>query len=892
MKISVDLLNSYLKKPLKTEDMVAAIEVTEVEVEEILYANKLDNKIIVAKVLEASQHPNADRLKLVKVETDAGVVDVVCGAPNVKAGLIVALAQVGTILPSGDEIGEAKIRGEVSHGMLCSELELGWGDDHSGIVELDPNLPLGKSLCDIAISSDILDVKTPSNRWDYMSYIGLAREIAATQPDNAMIEPEKGEIAYQDREVVKVKETGECKVFISAKLSVKANMQSPRWLVDNLQAAGMRSINPVVDVTNFVMLEYGQPSHAYDSKKITGTLGVRFAKDGESLTTLDDKTIKLTKNDLVIVDNSGPVGLAGVMGGQKTETEANTAEIIVEVANFDKTTVRRSAMRHGLRTEASARFEKGLPLPLPQLAMQRIITLLKKVCDGEILDSPVYQEYSKYEQQYLGMRLRKAERFLGYKLDEKEVASVLGKRGFKPTHFSFSKEVKAHLGKKYMYGAQIATENLDKFDCSLLTQHIYAKAGVIIGRTAEQQYSSGMEVPDFGLKPGDLLFLYGDEAENGKKIGHVGMLTSGNKVLQASSTQKKVVLSPITKFTKAKNYAGARRYVENFNHIISVEVPWWRNDVGLEVDLYEEVAKSIGYTRMPENLPQLPPSDTTSHQLLPSFMKLRIQLAALGLDEVMTHSFVSEKDVENINTRLADHLQIENPLSSEQDYLRTTMLSSHLQVVANNPGGGTIFEISRVYHKQKLGANEVWKLAITVWGENSLLRVMGVCDEIWGWYKYKPTVNRISDKSYIAGRSAELSDGLGVFGQLSPVTTNSFGAKGEVAFAEIDLDQITQLQGGVKALAIPPYQLIRKDITVELPVEVLWQAIVESIGNNTEKLEFGGEFSNDELQEIGRKRVSMIVHFDLGPNPTSAEIQKSMDKCHKALINIKSAKVL
>jgi phenylalanyl-tRNA synthetase beta chain len=443
-----------------------------------------------------------------------------------------------------------------------------------------------------------------------------------------------------------------------------------------------------------------------------------------------------------------------------------------------------------------------------------------------------------------------------------------------------------------MYGAQIATEKLEKFDCSLLTQHIYAKAGVILGRTAEQQYSSGMEVPDFGLKPGDLLFLYGDETKNGQKIGHVGILTSDNKVLQASSTQKQVVLSPITKFTKAKNYAGARRYVENFNHIISVEVPWWRNDVSLEVDLYEEVAKSIGYTRMPETLPQLPPSDTTKHQLLPYFMKLRTQLAALGLDEVMTYSFVSKRDVENINAKLADHLQIENPLSSEQDYLRTTMLSSHLQVAANNPGEGTIFEISRVYRKHKLGAKETWKLAITVWGENSLLRVMGVCDNIWGWYKYKPAVSRLINKNYIVGRSAEISDELGVFGQLSPVITNNFGIKGEVAFAEIDLDKITQLQGRVQAHVIPPYQLIRRDITVELPVEILWQVIVESIGSNAKKLEFGGEFSNEELQGRGRKRVSMIVYFDLGPNPTSAEIQKSMDKCYKALLNIKTAKVL
>ena len=686
-----------------------------------------------------------------------------------KPGLFVALAQVGTILPSGDEIGEAKIRGEVSHGMLCSELELGWGDDHSGIVELDPDLPLGQSLCDIAKTSDILDVKTPSNRWDYMSYIGLAREIAATQPDNALVEPESREMTYQDREVVKVKETGECSVFISAKLRVKANIQSPRWLVDNLQAAGMRSINPVVDITNFVMLEYGQPSHAYDGKKITGVLGVRFAKDGESLTTLDGKSIKLIKKDLIIVDSSGPIALAGVMGGQKTETEPNTAEVLVEVANFDKTTVRRAALRHGLRTESSARFEKGLPLPLPHLAMNRIVGLLEEICGAELVDSPVLQEYAKYGQQNLGMRIRKAERFLGYKLDEKEVVELLSRRGFNPSHFSFTKESKAQIGKEYMFGAQIASEKLKKFDCSLLTQYIYAKAGVVIGRTAEQQYAAGMEVPDFGLKPGDLLFLTGNETKNGNKIGHVGMFIGGNKVLQASSTLKKVTLSPVTKFTKAKNYAGARRYLDNFNHIISVDIPWWRNDVSLEVDLFEEVAKSLGYSIMPDSLPQLPPTNTTEHQLLPSLMQLRVKLAALGLTEVMTYSFVSKQDIEYTNGDIGQNLRIENPLSSEQDYLRSNMLSRHLQVVAGNQGEGSVFEISRVYQKQKLGVEESWKLAIAIWGDDSLLKVMGVLEMLWGWHRISPCVSRLAgDSNFITNRAASISDKLGVYAQVSP----------------------------------------------------------------------------------------------------------------------------
>lgn len=893
MKISVELINSYLEKPLKTDEMVSLLERTEVEVEEILYATKLDNKIVIAKVLETSKHPNADKLKLVKVETLGGVIDIVCGAPNVRAGIVVALAQVGTILPDGAEIGEAKIRGEVSHGMLCSERELGWGDDHSGIVELDPSFPLGQSLCDIAKSIDVLDIKTPSNRWDYLSYIGLAREISAFVPENRLIEPENRELIYHNREVVKVNNKGECKVFASVKLRVKANAQSPRWLVDNLQAAGMRSINPVVDITNFVMLETGQPSHAYDATQVSGSLGVRFALSGESLTTLDGKKLKLDKEDLLIVDNSGPIGLAGVMGGQKTETKANSEEIILEVANFNKTTVRRSALRHGLRTEASLRFERGLPLPLPEIAMNRIVSLLQDICGAEVVDSPVLQQYEEYATKYLGMRIRKAEKFLGYKLNEKDVARVLERRGFKASHFSFSKEIKDQLGKPYMYGAQIASEKLEKFDCSLLTQYIYAKSGVKLGRTAQLQFESGMEVPDFGLKPGDLLFLRGDEKTTKKAIGHVGMFAGNGKVLQASSTQKKVVLSPLTKFTKANNYAGARRYVDNFNHIISVEVPWWRDDVSMDVDLFEEVAKALGYEQMPETLPQLPPTDTTKHQLLPALMQLRNRLVALGLFEVMTYPFVSREDILKTNGDLSNNLQIENPLNSEQDYLRSNMLSSHFNAWRANSQhvGAAIFEISRVYHKQKLGASETWKIALSITGENSLLRLMGAIDKLVGWYGSDVQLDFGDNPNFITGRCAKIKD-LGEYGQVGSSKLNEFGISFELSYAEIDVQKIVKGQKQIKVNSLPPYQLIEKDITVEVGSATLWQDVKASLPKSVRATRFIDEFTNSDLEKDRRRRVSFAVQFDLGPNPRSKQINNEINKCHDALSKIDQAKVL
>ncbi len=892
MKIGVKVINSYLKKPLSTEDMVWALEQTEVEVEEILYSNKLDPKVIVVEIVEVESHPNADRLKLVTVSTDAGKKRIVCGAPNVKVGMRVALAQVGTILPDGTEITQATIRGEESAGMLCSEREIGWGDDHSGLVELNPRFPLGQSLCDIENYGDVLDIKTPSNRWDYLSYIGLAREIAAVSSGNALVEPGIGEYAYKNREVANVKKKVGCKAFYAVKLRVKAPAKSPQWVVDNLQASGMRSINPVVDITNLVMLEYGQPSHAFDLQKLKGQLQVRYAKPGESLTTLDGKVRKLTAEDPVIADDNGALDIAGVMGGEKTEIGPNTTEIYLTVANLDKTVVRRAALRHGMRTEASTRNEKGLPLPLPHLATKRLLDLLKEICEAEIIDGPFEQVFDHPVNPWLGLRIRKAERFLGTKLNEKEVTSGLMKRGFEPKHFSLTALTKEYLNKPYKFGANAWSDGLDAFDCSYLTQTILGKAAVKLPRTAADQFDMGADVSEAELKPGDLLFLTGQfenekEAKAHRHIGHVGLYVGKNKVLQASSTSKKVVLSPLNLFTKAKDYKGAKRYFEgNFNHIVSVEVPWWRNDINLEEDLFEEVAKIVGYDNIPATLPELPPMDTSKHQLLPDLMKVRRLLVSAGLQEVGTYSFVSQKDLEQTGLELHGHLQIENPLSSEQDFLRSNLLASHLRTAANNQVShkhADLFEVSRVYEKQGQETYERWVLGLTSWGSNSLLRVKKGLDMLTQNYQLQAKVRRAEINNFEASRSGEVVVNKTVvaqFGEVMSSTKHNFGIKTEVSHA---LVEITQLIAGVtspRILAPLPYQLIERDFTLEVSDTVLWQDAHDALlqQSNIVRVEFMGIFKNPELQKQKLHRLSVRVNYDLGPNPTQDQIDVEQNK--------------
>ncbi len=921
MKVSINAINQHFKKPLSTEDIVSALEKTEVEIEEIIRAHKLDKKIVTAKVLKVIDHPNSDRLHLADVEFGKGKkITIVCGAPNLAENMVVALAQVGSVLPSGDKIAKVKIRGVESRGMLCSEKELALSDDHSGIAVLDPSLPLGISLCDIELFSDIIDIKTPTNRWDMLSIEGLAREIFSNNNSCVLVNMPTKEIKFEDREIVQVIDKQACKRFISIKLKIDNKVKSPSWLVDNLRAAGMRSINAAVDITNYVMLETGQPSHVYDSAKLSGSLKVRSAKKDERLTTLDSIDRVLSKEDLVIADNSGALGLAGIMGGAKTEISMDTTEVILEVANFDKTLVRKSAMRQKIRTEASARFEKGLPLPLCELAAKRLLYLFEDICNAKIINNDANDQiYAWPWIQHVGVRIRNAEKFLGVKLDEKEVISGLKRRGFEAEHFSIVKEARKHLGKPYKWGANFKQDGSDAFDCSYLIDYIYSLIGVYVGHTALAQYEHGESIEIKDLRPGDVVFYEGKieksvtdhyyiKDNNGqhrkktlsqeKKVGHNGIYLGNHQVIMAAEYEYKnkkwvkrknkgVIIVQLKEFINNPSYLGARRYVKNFNHIIAVTAPWWRNDIRIEQDMYEEIAKIVGYDNLPATLPQLPPTSTVNHQIVLQIQNLKDLLIDRGLFEVMTYSFVSQKHLELGSSDKDKHLKIINPLSKEQEYLRSSLLVSHINCVSKNSNYHQqqygFFETSRVYTKSssKEYKKEHWLLAITMVGKDSLERLKSYLDTLDVKYNWNINYSLIQNNSMINSRTAGIKIGKqvkGLYGQISPSVLNQLKINEEVSFAEIsiDTDLLNYKQSVLRQ--VPLYQLIDRDITLELSDKAWWQDIKQTL-QGIEKVinvDFISEFSNDSLQEKSKKRISFKVVLDCGPQPESQEIDTAI----------------
>lgn len=922
MKVSVSSINNYLSKKLSTDQMVAGFERTEVEVEQILSSNKFDKGIIAAKINAVKNHPNADRLKLVSVDDGKNKhSEIVCGAPNVAANQTVVLAQVGAKLPDGTEIKKARIRGVESAGMLCSPAELGLSDDHSGLLLLDNSIAPGTILCDIWPEGDQLDIKTQPNRWDQLSLIGLAREASGYAGENASQSvkiPASPVLQYKTTEYVKVKKTGECERFLSVKLTVKNNVASPQWLVDNLEANGLRSISPVVDITNFVTLETGQPSHAYDFDKVSGQLSVRRGSPAEKLTTLDGITRQLTADDLVIADESGAVGLAGVIGGQTTEVDQSTTKIILEVANFDRELVRKTALRHGLRTEASARFERSLPLSLPPIALPRLIQLFKEVCQAEIIDGPFDQLYGWPWTQHIGLRLRKAERVLGMKIDEKQVINGLKRLGFEVEHFSLTKEVTRHLGRPYIWGANFKQHGVEAFDCSYLTSYIYSLIGKRIGETAYAQFQSGVMVEEANLKPGDLVFRSGHWTDKKLQkersdIGHVGIYMGQNKVIHAAQYEYKnggwhklakpaVVESALSYFTNNPGYKGARRYVESFNHILAVTSPWWRTDVTLEEDLIEEVIKIIGYDELPTTTPLLPPMATNKYQVLPKILETKKFLVARGLFEVMTYSFIGADIIKVADLDKGNHLEILNPLSREQQYLRTTLLPSHLQVVANNQNyhdSYEFFEVSRVYKPKKSGdlPDEYWQLGLTTYGSNSLLRLKGQIDAIAGICQLEFSFDISDIKQFISGRSAIIKlDGkvIGQYGQIKPNVLNELKIASEISYCEVDLELILETKKLAKINDLLPYSPVVRDIAIEVDKNVFWQDIKRALLKNSFvlKADFLNDFQDQKLRAAKRKSMAFRVVMDVGSQPKSESISKNIDTIIRNLKKINSLKNL
>ena len=438
MKIPVSWLREYVDVDLLPNELAHRLTMAGLESEgETVFDGGWDN-VFVAKVVAVEPHPNADRLTLVTVDTGGEQATVVCGAPNVAAGQRVAFARPGARLLDPDTghqetLKAARIRGVESAGMVCSERELGLGEDHTGILVLDGDAPVGTPLAD-HLGDVVLDTEPTTNRPDWLSVLGVAHEVAALT-GGSVREPELGypEEGPPIEEQVTIRvEAPDLSPRYTASLITGVRIgPSPRWLRERLLKAGQRPINNIVDVTNYVMLEYGQPLHAFDYNLLEErTVLVRRARAGETLVTLDGESRKLSPEALVIADAKRAIGLAGVMGGANTEMTESTTAVLVESAKFDAVNIRRTASTLKLRTEASTRFERNLNGDLASVALRRATHLIQELAGGQVARGIINLDARGEHQVVLPLSLNRVEKVLGVRFSLKEAQGILVSLGF------------------------------------------------------------------------------------------------------------------------------------------------------------------------------------------------------------------------------------------------------------------------------------------------------------------------------------------------------------------------------------------------------------------------------------------------------------------------------
>jgi phenylalanyl-tRNA synthetase beta chain len=434
MQLSENWLREWANPRWDSAELAQRLTMAGFEVEGRAPAAPAFSGVVVGQIVECRKHPKADKLSVCSVTTDGkNRLQIVCGASNARAGLKSAVATVGAKLPGDVTIQRTPLRDVESHGMLCSARELGLGDEAEGILELPDDSKLGVDLRRaLALEDTILTLNLTPNRGDTMSVRGLAREVAAVL-GKALVEKRQKPVAAKgaERFAVKLSSPQACPKFVGRVIrGVNARALSPLWLRERLRRSGLRSINPIVDITNYVMLELGTPMHAYDLGKLQKGIEVRMARKGERIRLLDGSDVDLHERDLVIADGAGAVGLAGVMGGERTAVSDATTDLFCEIAYFSPTQVRASARRHALITDAAQRFERGVDSRAQERSMERATELLTSIAGGE--PGPlVVTVVPKKLPRAATVKLRRSqlERLLGVHVPDARVGKILDSLG-------------------------------------------------------------------------------------------------------------------------------------------------------------------------------------------------------------------------------------------------------------------------------------------------------------------------------------------------------------------------------------------------------------------------------------------------------------------------------
>ncbi|MCK8825055.1 phenylalanine--tRNA ligase subunit beta [Fuchsiella alkaliacetigena] len=799
MKVSYKWLQEYIDFDYTPQELAHKLTMVGLEVDQVEFQAAGLADIVVGEVLEINDHQNADKLSVCEVDLGSTQEQIVCGAKNMEVGDKVPVAPVGSTLPGGMEIKEVELRGVKSRGMMCSADELELQEERAeGLLILPNDLEVGASFVEVWGLDDIVfELDLTPNYADCLNILGVAREIAAmTGNPLQMPEPEVEESAEAVSELTSVQVEDEelCPRYTAQVIKDVKVEESPQWLQRRLEAAGIRPINNIVDVTNYVMMEFGQPMHAFDYDQLTeNRIVVRTAQAGEKIVTLDEEERELDEEILVIADAEEPVCIAGVMGGLDSEVSAETTNVLLEAANFDPIRTRQTAKKLGLHSESSHRFERGVDINGAVRASNRAVELILELGGGEVAQGVIDVYPNPVEAKELDLRVNRVNSLLGTEIAKEEMMEMLAKLEF---------EVSS------------------------------AEAGVI-----------------------------------------------------------------------------------------KVKVPTFRGDVSREADLVEEIARVYGYERIEAELPAGPiiQGKKNKQQFLRD--KTLELCTGLGLSEVMTFSFISYADLDRLglpaDSQLREAVELANPLSSDYEIMRTTLVPSLLEALSRNLNHNCeqveIFELSKVFIPTESGElpverevlagalmqeserEEVWNLDavnfFTLKGKlEEYLEQIGISD-----YQFTEGENTI----YHPGRVAEVEiagEAAGFLGELHPNLIEEYDLLPRTVIFELEFAVIVEhTVRGHTYSELPKYPASTRDIALVVGEEInsqqIEKVIKEVAGDLIERIELFDQYRGEQIGQDAKSLAYSLSYRANDRTLTVEEVNELQAEIEAELDNRLGAKI-
>lgn len=793
MLLSLSWLREFVPYEGTAQELGDRLTMLGLELEEILHPYAALAPMVVGHVVECENHPESDHLHVCKVDVgQEAVLDIVCGAPNVAKGQKVVVAPVGTTMPDGMVIKKAKLRGAPSHGMICSERELGLTDDHSGIMVLPDDARPGARILDVLeLDTEVLDISITPNRADCLSVLGLARETAhafrlpLTVPEIALTADGPDVVPP----VLEIPDGDACPLYAGRVISGAVIGPSPMRIRHRLNAVGVRAISNIVDVTNYVLFECGQPLHSFDMDKLRGgKIRVDFASEGERVTTLDGQERILAARDLTIRDAERAVALAGVMGGLNTEIDGTSRNVFLESAVFKPALIRKTSRRLGLSSEASYRFERGIDQRRSGWALDRAAAMMASVSGGRVCPAVCRLEPKPFAPAKIAYRPARATALLG----------VERTPGFD-------------------------RETLEGVGCRL----------------------EGADGPAW-----------------------------------------------------------------------TAEQPSWRPDLTREADLIEEVGRFWGLDSIAPELPPILSDLARTGEPEGDFAfrsRIKSWAAGLGLNEAVNYSFVGHRDLDRLNLPKENRISIMNPLSAEQDVLRTALAPGLLQTLRNNIAQGAagvrIFEVANVFEsapradERATGCTETAMLGLMLHGARHDAAWPQMAAEA-DYADLRGVVEHLLHAMRLPAPRCESHEGdhpfllpcvdifvggtlLGVMGRVRPAIAEDFHARRPVWLAEISLAALRRLfdAATVKFSPLPAMPPVRRDITVIAGEDMRVGRILEHIeGLKVPLLESVILHDSFEPEDGGSPRHTFRLTFR-HPSKTlkDAEVDKEREKIAKLL---------